>query len=315
MSISPISAPVSQYIEKARRLVTPKNLAIAGIAAAAICALAWYYRQPQPNIGYFWELTHDNKPVGYLLGSVHVATPDILEFNPKILECFTRSAVLATEICLSSELTDEDKKAQEMSKNSFNTKLTSFTEAEKNKFCQKWEKVGFKRKPNETKENYLFRIFDGGLGYYYEMDQTTGMDYVLYRMAVSLQKQNVGLEDRSQLVEKYSEELVSKEEIRSILSLPERTPRILSKIIASVALSILLSRWKRGDLAALSRQLRKPSNIMVFRNQQMAQSIANLSRKNETFFAVVGAKHVAGEDSVLDILQKRHQITSNRILP
>ncbi|MBI2566484.1 MAG: TraB/GumN family protein [Candidatus Schekmanbacteria bacterium] len=83
-----------------------------------------------------------------------------------------------------------------------------------------------------------------------------------------------------------------------------------------VELPLLISAWETGNVASIEqsvfRQLREapplqPIFEVVFkkRNQSMADRIRRLMLKSHTYFAVVGAGHLVGADSLLELLTRK----------
>jgi uncharacterized protein YbaP (TraB family) len=75
----------------------------------------------------------------------------------------------------------------------------------------------------------------------------------------------------------------------------------------------LVHAWKTGDTTALARMLADESQefpdlyrrLTVDRNRAWAGRIDRLLEDRDDYLVVVGAMHVVGPDSVVDLLRKR----------
>ena len=81
----------------------------------------------------------------------------------------------------------------------------------------------------------------------------------------------------------------------------------------------MVGSWRRGDAAALSKlviedELAKHPEYRVLherlfdeRNREMTDKIVALQRQGGTYFVVVGAGHLVGQEGVIALLERRGQ--------
>ena len=65
------------------------------------------------NKGFFWKIEDSEGHKGYLLGSIHLGSQELIETNIKIMKCFNKAKSLALEVNNDGEIVNEFNKIRE----------------------------------------------------------------------------------------------------------------------------------------------------------------------------------------------------------
>lgn len=146
----------------------------------------------------------------------------------------------------------------------------------------------------------------------YGLHPELGIDLLLNGMAVGMGKPVLGLETVQQQLRLLMP--ADDEEERAMVTdaLDELESRHADAILRRLA-----QAWERGDAGEIAGYaqwcdcLKSPSEVLMLRrlvddrNPAMADKLAALHDGGRTFFAAVGALHMSGEKSLVDLLRRR----------
>lgn len=296
-----------------------QKLLISSVLAIALCALVVFFvtRPPRGN-GVFYKVEKDGK-ILYLGGSVHVAK-DKYRFSRAIEKAFDDSTVLVTEIIMS-----------DVSKSSFTFNITFSKTKLRLYLPEKDNLFNYLSKENETKIQELVKelriytfdfdnfkpwvagsIINGTQIATVGIDSTKGIDVYFDNKALKNHKKRIELEsEQSQfdLLNSFTYEEQEKYFIDTLKSTKESI-EYTTKLIDSVI---------KGDIDYLVNAFQNdPSNpnymdkndnfykkLILERNINMANKIDELIKNDEKYFVVVGAAHVVGDDSLVNLLTQK----------
>ncbi len=244
----------------------------------------------------------------YLMGSVHILTEDSYPL-PAILEkAYADSEIIAFEVDLGI-----------VQAPAFSSKMLS-----------EGRYVGGQslrdNVPNETFQLLLFKTEQSGLPIELfaklkpwscavsitalELDRLGfkpdyGLDSYFYYRAITDRKEVIALESGEFQLEVFTS--MSKAEQKEFLKKSLKELDVLADRAEA-----LLTAWKRGDLRALNRLLEESysespelhDKMVTARNRDWMPKINKLFDRKENLIIIVGAAHLVGDDSVVDLLRK-----------
>jgi uncharacterized protein YbaP (TraB family) len=276
-------------------------------ALAAFLLVAFLAAAQQPRVTHvrLLKVTRGDSTV-YLLGSVHVARPDIYPLNEPIEEAFARSSRLVVEVDLARiDRTAFQKKVMSLGMlPAGRTLRTELPPEVSRKLEEKLSALGmpaagFDRMRPWLVSMVLAELDFSRLGY----DPANGVD--LYFLSRAGEKEIVQLESADSQLEMLSG--FSDEEQRELLAEYLNEPGIEEDAVA------LFDAWLSGDSELLSKLISGEMGgsaagkgiedaLLRKRDAAMALKIEGLLEKPGTSFVVVGAAHLVGTGSVPDIL-------------
>lgn len=257
--------------------------------------------------GLFWEITSGNKTV-YMFGSIHIAKPDFYPLPAQVQAAYKKAAVLAVEVDASAPGVQE--------------KLTPYmTYAAPDKLQnhltpQTWKQLGDTIGPNAEAMQSLKPVivatalsigFMQQLGY----DAQSGIDMHFLNQAKA---------DKKTIQEFESAEFQG--QVLTSLNDAEGDA-VLAQTLTSLKngemkqqLDGMVSAWRSGDAVKLANLLRESSSkdigsekmmkkLFDERNIGMAEKVLQLLESGKPAFIVLGAGHMAGPNSIVDLLQKK----------
>lgn len=266
----------------------------------------------QVNSNYspaIWKIEHNGK-TSYLFGSIHVGNKSMYPLPDKVMSAFASTEALAVEADISNvNQIEMARMIQELAldeENPLPTVLSAKTKEKYDAFC---EKKSMTCKMVERFEPWMaamtieaFGIIE--LGY----SEALGIDKFFINGA-------------------QNKEVVELESIEGQLNLLDQMPKELQDYMMFGAVikepsdfKELVAAWRTGQLEALLEKAEEetlamgiPENVMnefndIFlykRNQVMADGIADLINQGKSVFAVVGAAHYAGKNSVNQYLEEK----------
>lgn len=293
----------------ARRSIIRRILAVLLLAAFSGLSLA---AQPDPsneNV-FLWEVSSEKGKV-YLLGSIHLARPDLYPLNQAISDAYAQAGTLVVEVNL-DEQTQAKLRGRIMSAGAFSGGRTLDTHLSAEILEQLKAYLAERRLPfamfNPMKP-WLASILITAMelrrhGY----EPRHGIDRHFLRRAKEEGKPVRELESADfqiRLLSGISDELQQ----YLLLSSLQESSRVSDMI------GELTSAWKRGDAARVEKLLLKSRNkdsrlqpvyetIIYDRNLTMTAHIREYLAAGGTWFVVVGSGHLVGERGILDLLRK-----------
>ncbi len=290
-----------------------------------------------------WEVKLKSNPskVAYLLGSIHIATPDLYPLNPVIMECWNKSDALAVEI----NIVDFDASSLVRNMSDFLPKVVDLTGGKlSNKLPPElYEKVkekllGSEVMPGMTITEAVLDMFTplgiaailqlNDLGKYLalaEYNEVDGIDKHFLKLATEKNKpihevESIGLqmEILFTMFETLADDINSY--IEGVLDNTNDTD-------VGLEFDKLLAAWKNGDVDAIDKMMNTSDmpnvsneqykkimdHLLYNRNVNMAKKIEEYLTNTGTYFIVIGAGHYVGKKSIIDILQQTGKYNIKRL--
>ncbi len=261
----------------------------------------------QATKGLFWEIKSGNKTV-YMFGSVHIAKPDFYPLPPAVEAAYQRAEVLAVELD-SSAPGFQQKMAPHVTyapPDKLQNHLSAAT------WKQLTDLIGPEAEALQTLKpmpvaNALSLGMLQKLGY----DARLGIDYHFIKQAKA---------DNKPIQEFETAEFMG--QVLSSLSDADNDALLSSTLSAMKngeflqSFHDMLQAWRNGDAKALAKTLREMASrdpgsekmmkaLLDERNILMTEKIIQLLQSGKPAFIVVGAGHMAGPNSIVDLLQKK----------
>ena len=281
---------------------------VAGLLVALAAAFAEPFAQA-PAKTFLWSVTAPGAPPSYLLGSVHVLTPEYYPLSPRIEQAFSGSKVLIEEADL-DEITNPATVMGLLSK----AMLTGGQTLEQviaadlyKKVMERVDKAGFPRVAVERMKPWLvamtltqpaleaagFKAEHGVDKHFFDRAKKNGMSRrALETVAFQFQR----LDD---LTASQQEALLRS----AIDDLDTQTTNVKA----------LADAWSRGDtktieellLASMTESPELYQRLLVERNASWVAPVEDCVKQQTSCFIVVGAAHLVGPDSLVAMLQKK----------
>lgn len=269
-------------------------------------------RQGAGTMGPFWKVSHNDNTV-YMLGSIHVAKPDLYPLHDKVMLAFEQSDVLAVEAdILNINLLEMQQQLNERALYTDGSKLSDhlppyvYAQVKKTFADYNINIALFER----YEPWYISMLLDGlhvmKLGY----DEKLGVDLHFLKRATG-SKEIVELEGityQLDLFDRFSEDV----------QLMLLKGSINGSSIAEEEFEQLFEVWKSGDAEKLNHLLNEHSDdsdaykeyteaLIDRRNKEMATKIDAYLTGNDakTYFVVVGAAHYVGDTGIVKLLEER----------
>lgn len=277
-----------------------------------------YYQTQAGSKGVAWKVENNGNQV-YLLGSIHLATPEIYPFNEQLLAAFHESDALFVEVNIF------DQKGLEYYTDASMFKDGTIEDMVSKETYEKTKKVFAKYNlPEESfmmmkpwaLASYLSNLsLSETIGLSPEELANSGIDMYFLSNALLAGKPIVELEGMKAQTDMFDG--LSKEGQEQYLV------DVLDSILESEDLEVSeaelllewLGHWNKGDIAAFTESLKtiegEPSEFdeMLFgeRDKNMSEKITELLESNDkgTYFIVVGAGHFLTSESILYHLQDK----------
>lgn len=259
--------------------------------------------------GFLWKTESKGNTV-YLLGSIHIANIDMYPLDKKITDAFKASDYLTVEVDLSDENLAFEEMLEEIGTFQDGTTLKDHVSADTyEQLGDILEGLGLERttydayKPwvvASTLESVTLLIegYDAQIGIdMYFMSHAKQMGLPI----ISLETADFQLELLDSLYEKEQEQML----VQSMDSFMGGAGEEFEKLI---------EMWITGDDAALTSFIEESAvdeagykAMLVDRNIGMADKIAEYlnGEQGETYFVVVGAAHMLGDDGIVPLLEKK----------
>ncbi|MEK4229333.1 TraB/GumN family protein [Solibacillus sp. FSL H8-0538] len=274
-----------------------------------------YEQVGQGSKGVAWVVKDDDTLV-YLLGSIHIGTPDLYPFNEKLLTAFDESDALLVE----ANMLDQEgleyfaKKAMYVDKTTLQDAVSAETYAKIKKVAELYKLPMDQlvmQKPWMLSNVLSLLAMDDSFGMTAEEMSMHGIDMYFLLNAMLQEKPVIELEGIKAQVDMF-ESLSPEAQEQSLVD-------VIDSILEPSAeneydlMQDWFSSWKKGDIVAFAESFQEMEgeasefNEMLFglRDEQMAQKIISLLKDKEgTYFVVVGAGHFLIEKSIRYHLEK-----------
>jgi uncharacterized protein YbaP (TraB family) len=257
---------------------------------------------------FLWKV-QSKAATAFILGSVHLAKPDIYPLAPKIEECFERAGILAVEAD-PEKAKDENLLRQMLASALYPGNGTLREHLSKESYAlagREMEELGLTIESfNRTRPWFLAITIETlefqRLGY----DPAYGLD-IYFTGKASGKKRIVELESfdyQIRLMNGFSDreqELFLIYTLRDLATLKEKIEE-------------LMTAWRTGDTKAMealvTRTLNESPEIRpIFdklfdrRNLEMTAKVEQMLQGKETVFVVVGAAHLVGKKGIIELLR------------
>ena len=262
---------------------------------------------------FIWKISSEADSI-YLLGSIHVASPDIYPLDSAIEDAFELADNLVVEVDISQ--VDEMQTLQ---------LLMDYGTYPPGETLQ----------DNISADLYaqLEEQFDFGVAM---LDFNIFRPWVVVTLLEQLQLQELGYNPQYGIdlyfinqAADSGQDIIELEtadfQIALLSALPDELMILVLESSVEDPLTredaeLLFQAWEDGDTAAMELLLfealdEEPAlapyyDVLIYaRNVTMAETIEGLLAEDETYFVVVGAGHLVGEDSIIDILAERGYLT------
>ena len=259
---------------------------------------------------FLWKATSKTNTV-YLLGSIHVASPEFYPLPDEIEKAFAQSRALVVEVDL-TKVNQEELKGQLLQKGMYPGREVVGNHLPKVTYERLRQYLTNKGLEPAMMEKFkpwalavtITMLEVQSLGYESEL----GIDQHFLKNAVD--RKIVELESADEQVNVLSglPEKLEAEFLASTLDSADKTADLMKKTVAA---------WKAGDAEALEKLLGKDviadrpelrgvyTRLLDDRNEKMARKIEPLLKGKDPAFVVVGAGHLLGPKGILKLLEKR----------
>lgn len=254
-----------------------------------------------------WELKDEDTTV-YLFGTVHMLKPGTLWFNDDIRAAFDRSDELVMEV-VETDPASMTALVGAMAINRDGPPLSSrLSPEERARYLKALADNAIPAAAMERLDPWMVAISLSvaplvRLGY----DQNIGVEKTLEKAAREAGKPVTGLETTRQQLG-YFDSLPDKVQIAYLNTTVAELPNVESEF------DRLIRSWRDGRPDALAEQLNASleatpemaQRLLFDRNANWVDWIAHRMEQPGTLFIAVGAGHLAGKGSVIDLLNRRH---------
>lgn len=270
-------------------------------------------KQPGGSTGFLWKVEKDGNTV-YLLGSIHVANDKMYPLRPEIEAAFEASQYLGVEVDLTKvEQAEIQKFILEKGSYTDGTKLKDHISADTyNKVVEILKANGLAGNSFDAFKPWVVTQGISALQVQ-STDYTpdTGIDLYFSQKASKLNKPVIELENTQlqlNMFNEFSDGLQEKLLLDTLEGLKQT-----DSAAAVASLNALSQMWIQGDeqsLVAMTQAVAQEpeyyKGLVSDRNNNMVKQVKEYlnSDKKATYFVVVGALHMLGEDGIVTQLQK-----------
>lgn len=272
----------------------------------------WRQVEAAPARGLFYEIKSGTNVV-HVFGTIHVGTA---EFYPLSLPV-TRALIDAKFLAVEANILDQASVVRHVTEHAIYAPPSSLEQHAPPALMQKLlpalERYQFPRQQAMAMKPWMLALTLSVLeaaraGY----DPNWGADAYLLGFAASQKKPIVEIEGLARQFEIFS----GLDHERQLLFL-EETLQELARGDASERLTKLVQAWANADAAGLESEWKylqqsdfashkfTLDTLLTQRNRDMASRIDEYLRSGETYFVAIGALHLVGDDSVIELLKKR----------
>jgi uncharacterized protein len=253
------------------------------------------------------------KSTVYILGSIHLAKPELYPLDEAIIKAYEKSDCLVVEVDPSSEESAAVMEEIMLNSGFYPSGMSLQTELSEHTYRSLLEYVNKRGLSMDEIERMrpwvvmLQLIVEEmiRLGYSPEL----GIDKHFLDRARSEHKPVVELETAAEqmaLLSQDDETFQDKLLLYTLKSMSELEP-LLKEMFLS---------WKKGDSAALERIISSPLDddpslqaiydaLIIKRNHKMSEKIEGFLHKDQDCFVVVGSGHVVGKDGIVSLLRQK----------
>lgn len=259
----------------------------------------------RPDKTFMWRVRSSSSMV-YILGSIHLAKPDLYPLDVRIEEAFNQAEVLAVEADIKS--TDQARVQKWILEHGFYPEGQTLVEHLSNRTKAKMAEMGFDLKSYNQVRPWLAAMTIQtmklkALGF----EENYGLDRYFLDRAARTGKPIQELEGLAYQLQLFQGLSLAEQELFLYATLME-----LEKI--EVLLGEMLQAWKNGQAKRFETiffqeydrypELIPVAEKIIFqRNRDLAAKIENLLASGRACFIVVGAGHLIGDQGIIHLLK------------
>jgi len=284
---------------------TRRALAFA-IAASIALTLA---RVDAAGRNFIWKATSPSRGVVYLVGSVHLLTPEYYPLDPAFDAAFSSSDVLIEELDM-HEMQAANSQLQMLTRGMLPSgqMLEKVLSADTmSAVVKKFTDLGMPLEPMKQFKPWLLSLILQGFEWQKAgFDADLGLDKHFYDLAIGSGKQVEGLETLAFQLSRFDE---------MSMDLQDRLLAETLKELETTKTSFtrMADAWKGGDVPTIERLVLKDlkaepqmyDRLLIERNRTWLPKIEALFSRPKPAFVVVGAAHLVGPDGLLQMLRAK----------
>jgi len=254
-----------------------------------------------------WVAKSDSATI-YLFGTIHVLKPDTDWRGPKIKQAFDSSSTLWLELAEGTQSTLDQKTMWKYGKDPAHPLSTKLSKAEWQKLREAASYTGIPTVAFESMRPWLaaLTLIQAPMfkaGYKGEM----GVDNQLFDDAKATKKTVMGLETVEQQLRIFAD-LPPELELELLNQAVDQVDEAAKRVDETAR------AWLAGEVDDLTNLLKRDEDengtfmhkiLLTDRNTNWADRLAGLAKGGGTHFVAVGAAHLAGSDSVQNLLKQR----------
>jgi uncharacterized protein YbaP (TraB family) len=258
---------------------------------------------------FMWKATSPSRGVVYLVGSVHLLTPDYYPLDPAFDEAYKSSDVLVEELDMSEMLAANSQMAMLTrgmlpAGQTIDKVLSADTMSA---VVKKLSDLGMPLDPMKQFKPWLLSLILQGFEWQKAgFDADLGLDKHFYDLAVGEGKQVQGLETLAFQLSRFDDMSMDMQDHLLSETLKELETTKTSFIRMADA-------WKTGDVPTIERLVLKDlkaepqmyDRLLIERNRTWLPKIEALFSRPKPAFVVVGAAHLVGSDGLLQMLKAK----------
>ncbi|MGL6160379.1 TraB/GumN family protein [Microbulbifer sp.] len=261
--------------------------------------------------GVFWQAEKDGRRV-YLLGSVHLATTDFYPLREQIEQAYADSAALVVEADVLAAESDAALQQQIMQESLYpaGRSLRDDLSPDVYRKLQDWLRSRQLPEPLFIRQRPAIAMITLSMVEMQSqgLDPSLGIDRHFLKQAKRDEKTIVELEgvlQQLQLLNSLEDpDLLLRQTLEQLEKIETFVPR-------------MTGAWKKGDAEQLYQlvigeglaenpEFQPLYDALFFqRNRAMADKIIRTSENHDSLFVIVGAGHLVGKESVVELLQKK----------
>ena len=277
--------------------------------AIVACVALTLARLDAAGRNFIWKATSPSRGVVYLVGSVHLLTPEYYPLDPAFDEAFAASDVLVEELDM-HEMQAANSQMQMLTRGMLpaGQTLDKVLSADTmTAVVKKFTDLGVPIEPMKQFKPWLLALILQGFEWQKAgFNADLGLDKHFYDLAIGSGKQVQGLETLAFQLSRFDE-----------MSM-EMQDRLLSETLKELettktSFTRMADAWTGGDVPTIERLVLKDlkgepqmyDRWLVERNRTWLPKIEALFSRPKPAFVVVGAAHLVGSDGLLQMLRAK----------
>jgi uncharacterized protein YbaP (TraB family) len=261
------------------------------------------------NRNFMWRATSPARGAVYLVGSVHLLTPEYYPLDPAFDEAFKSADLLVEELDM-HEMVAANSQMEMLTRGMLPAGQTldkTLSAETMNAVVKKLADLGMPFEPMKQFKPWLLSLILQGFEWQKAgFDADLGLDKHFYDLAVGGGKQVQGLETLSFQLSRFDEMPM------------EMQDHLLSETLKELettktSFTRMADAWKSGDVNTIERLVLKDlkeepqiyDRLLIARNRTWLPKIEALFSRPKAAFVVVGAAHLVGPDGLLQMLKAK----------